>query len=556
MTAMQIHALQQGTPEWHAHRAQYHNASDAPAMMGASPYKTRSALLREKATGISPDVDAATQALFDKGHEAEALARPIAEAIVGEDLFPVTGTRGNLGASLDGLTIDDAIVWEHKLLNESIRQAIGHDGATGADLPLHYQIQMQQQMLVSSADKALFTASRWDSETCAEILHVWLDADPAMQAKITAGWEQFDRDVASYTTEPVQAKPVAAPVEGFGALTLRVEGRVLASNMDKFKADAEAFIARLPKPADLQTDQDFANAEAAVKACTEAEARIKAATEAALAQMADVDAVLRTADHIAETIRQARLALDKVVKAEKENRKAEIVRQASEQLQRHIDGINASMGEYAIAYPAYVQSRLAQAIKGKKTLNSIADAAAAELAELKIECSTQADNRRPGIAMVAAIAPEHAGLFADRVQLVSTYSARELERIIAARIAEHQQAETARQEAERERIRQEEAARIEREQAQAQEQAQPVTVEAPAAAPAMIENTPPGQSISLGQINEAITPFRISGDGLAELGFHPVAQKGSAKLYRASDWQAMQAAFVRSMQAAKFGAAK
>lgn len=556
MSAMQIHNLQQNTPEWHAHRAKYHNASDAPAMLGMSPYKTRSDLLRERATGITPDIPPAVQARFDEGHRAESLARPLAEAIIGEELYPVTGSRDGLSASFDGLTMLGDVAFEHKLMNERIREAIGHEGATGENLPLDYQIQMEQQCLVSGCERVLFMATRWEGDTYIERLQVWYTPNPGIRQHILDGWALFEKDLATYKPEPVQAAPVAAPVEGFGTLTLRVEGRVLASNMDKFKADAEAFIARLPKPADLQTDQDFANAEAAVKACSEAESRIKAAKDAALAQMADVDTLLRTADHITETIRQARLALDKVVKAEKENRKVEIVRQASEQLQRHIDGINASMGEYAIAYPAYVQSRLAQAIKGKKTLNSIADAAADELAELKIECNTEADNRRPCMALVTAIAPEHAGLFADRVQLVSTYSARELERIIAARIAEHQQAEAAKLESERERIRAEEAARIEREQAQAQEQAQPVTVEAPAAAPAMIENTPPGQSISLGQINEAITPFRISGDGLAELGFHPVAQKGSAKLYRASDWQAMQAAFVRSMQAAKFGAAK
>src|SRR3546814_4641800 len=76
----------------------------------------------------------------------------------------------------------------------------------------------------------------------------------------------------------------------FRSLSLRVEGRVLASNMDDFRAGADAFLARLPKANDLRTDQDFANADAAAKACADAEDRIKAAGEAALAQMADVDA--------------------------------------------------------------------------------------------------------------------------------------------------------------------------------------------------------------------------------------------------------------------------
>ena len=78
--------LVQGTPEWHAHRAQHLNASDAPAMMGCSPYKTRAQLIREVTTGITPEVDAATQRRFDDGHRFEELARPLAEAIIGEEL--------------------------------------------------------------------------------------------------------------------------------------------------------------------------------------------------------------------------------------------------------------------------------------------------------------------------------------------------------------------------------------------------------------------------------------------------------------------------------------
>src|SRR3546814_2462146 len=59
----------------------------------------------------------------------------------------------------------------------------------------------------------------------------------------------------------------------FRSLSLRVEGRVLASNMDDFRAGADAFLARLPKANDLRTDQDFANADAAAKACADAEDR-------------------------------------------------------------------------------------------------------------------------------------------------------------------------------------------------------------------------------------------------------------------------------------------
>ena len=53
---MITHNLVQGSSAWHAHRATHDNASDAPAMMGCSSYKTRDQLIAELATGITPEV--------------------------------------------------------------------------------------------------------------------------------------------------------------------------------------------------------------------------------------------------------------------------------------------------------------------------------------------------------------------------------------------------------------------------------------------------------------------------------------------------------------------
>ena len=92
---MQIVNLVQGSPEWHAHRAQHFNASDAPAMMGASSYRTRSELIKELATGITPEIDAVTQRRFDDGHQFEALARPLAEEIIGDTDDVRSAIRGH-----------------------------------------------------------------------------------------------------------------------------------------------------------------------------------------------------------------------------------------------------------------------------------------------------------------------------------------------------------------------------------------------------------------------------------------------------------------------------
>jgi hypothetical protein len=118
---MITHDLTPNTPEWLAYRATMFNASDAPAMMGCSPYKTRAQLLREMHTGLAGEVDAGTQRRFDDGHRFEDLARPLAEQIIGESLYVVVGSEGRHSASFDGLTLAEDTDWEHKSLNDALR---------------------------------------------------------------------------------------------------------------------------------------------------------------------------------------------------------------------------------------------------------------------------------------------------------------------------------------------------------------------------------------------------------------------------------------------------
>ena len=65
----------QGSTEWLEIRSRHFTASEAPAMLGLSKYKTRQTMLREKATGLTEEVDANKQRLFDAGHDAEDAAR-------------------------------------------------------------------------------------------------------------------------------------------------------------------------------------------------------------------------------------------------------------------------------------------------------------------------------------------------------------------------------------------------------------------------------------------------------------------------------------------------
>lgn len=92
----QVIDLEQGSAEWKAHRVRHFNASDAPAMMGCSPNTSRTELVKQLASGIERDFsDYVQERVLNKGHVFEAYARPLAESIIGETLFPVVGVNGD-----------------------------------------------------------------------------------------------------------------------------------------------------------------------------------------------------------------------------------------------------------------------------------------------------------------------------------------------------------------------------------------------------------------------------------------------------------------------------
>lgn len=567
---MKIVQLIQNTPEWHAHRASHWNASDAPAMLGVSPYKTRAALLRELATGIGADVDAATQQRFDDGHRFEALARPLAEKIVNEDLYPCVGVEGRLSASFDGLTLLGDVAFEHKTLGAELRalllRAEAGEAITGADLPEHYRIQIEQQCLVSGASRVLFMATRWEGDTLVEQFWCWYTPDTELRHRIVAGWEQFERDLAAYQPEPAESpKPIGRTPETLPSLRIEARGMVTASNLNEFREHAMLVLSGINRT--LKTDEEFADAEQAVKWCSVVEDRLEAAKANVLGQMADVDAVCRTIDDVAAETRRIRLELDRLVKAEKESRKAELVRAGVDAVVDHYTTINRSLGEYAIAKPASLNAAIAASIKGLKTLASMRNAIDGAVAAAKIAASQQADRVRACIAEIPT--DDSAILFPDRIALCHAKQPEDMAMLVAHRIGEHkrreEERERARQQREveeaerlREQIRKEEEAKaraeFERGQAILREEEENVRREdeerkATPAAPVRIQPkpAPPESRIKLGDINAAIAPLSITADGLAQLGFPHVGTDRAAKLYAESSFEAILSALAKTI---------
>lgn len=443
---MITHELTQGSAEWLAYRAQHFNASDAPAMMGCSAYKTRSQLLHEVHTGLAPEVDVGTQRRFDDGHRFEALARPIAEKIVGEELYPVTGSYDRLSASFDGLTMAEDVGFEHKTLNDALRACMKHED-NSCTLPLQYRVQMEQQLMVSGAGRILFMASQWNGDALMEVRHCWYASDKELRAQILAGWHQFEKDLAEYSPPVADATPVGHTPETLPALRIEVTGMVTASNLEAYKSHALAVFSGINR--ELKTDQQFADAEKVVKWCGDVETRLAAAKQHALSQTESIDALFRAIDDISTEARRVRLELDKLVKARKEAVRGEIVAGGIAALRDHVAALNARLGK---PYMPAVNADFAGAIKGKRTIDSLNDAVDTLLANTKIEASATADRIQANLTTLRELAAAHAFLFADTSSIVHKAND-DLTALVKNRIADHEKAEAARIEAETARIR-------------------------------------------------------------------------------------------------------
>lgn len=579
---MKTVTLKQGSAAWHAHRRAHRNASDAPAMMGCGQ-KTRNELLHEAFIGMGREVsDYVQEKIFDPGHEFEALARPLAQEFLGKELYPVVGVREvegiNLSASYDGVDMMETIGFEHKRLNAFLREVMV-EGCTGADLPLMYQIQMEHQCIVGEITEVLFMSSDWKGEELIEERHCTYTSNPKLAADIMAGWKQYEADLATYVPPEVTVKPTGCTPDNLPALRIELTGQVTTSNLAEYKEHALAVFEGINKV--LKTDQDFADAEKTVKWCAGIEDRLAAAKQHALSQTKSIDHLFNTIDEISAEARRVRLDLDKLVKAQKEAIRNEIVLTVGAKLRAHITELNAGIGKPLMPD---IEADFVGAIKGKRTVDSLRDAADGELARAKIAATGIANRIKANLATLAEHADKSA-LFPD-VRALVLKQPDDLTAMITARISTHEaneaqrRAREAQAQAEREaeliaqKAREDaakataEAERQAREQQAEQREQQRQTeiaraallVQQPATADEMhqigegIRNWPEtdtGAMLRLGEINAQLAPIALTADGLKTLGFEHVSTDKAAKLYRESDFPRICDALIKMITMAK-----
>ncbi len=139
--------LEQGTPEWLEFRKSRIGASDAPIIMGASPWSTPYKLWRRK-VGIDPEVEQTPR--MTRGIFMENEARIHFCLISGIEVYPkvaISKDKPWMIASLDGISYDGKTAVEIKCPGQA-----DHDLARQGIVPTKYVPQLQHQMAVAELD--------------------------------------------------------------------------------------------------------------------------------------------------------------------------------------------------------------------------------------------------------------------------------------------------------------------------------------------------------------------------------------------------------------------
>lgn len=147
--------MKQNTKEWLKWRSQGIGASDAPIIMGRSPWKTPYKLWLEKTTGQS---DFQGNEATERGHALEDSARQCAEKQLSRLFLPHCSEHQKypwMRASLDGISMDKEIL-EIKCPYKPHNNDSDHQQAKQQKIPKKYWPQLQHQLEVYGSSKGWY----------------------------------------------------------------------------------------------------------------------------------------------------------------------------------------------------------------------------------------------------------------------------------------------------------------------------------------------------------------------------------------------------------------
>lgn len=152
-------------------------------------------------------------------------------------------------------------------------------------------------------------------------------------------------------------------------LSISLKGEILSSNFSEFCDNLKADINAINQS--LSTDEDFSEAADNVKGLKIYEKALIDAKKNALEQAADVQKLFEAIDDISETARQARLKLDRQIKAKKEEVRKSILSNA--------------LASVIATNQQHFELRIVKAMKGKKTVETQQAAASSEVEAINAE---------------------------------------------------------------------------------------------------------------------------------------------------------------------------
>lgn len=211
--------MEQNSQEWLEWRQKGIGGSDAPIILGISPWKTPYELWEEKTGAIKPDQDE-NNFITEKGHRLEPKARALYEIHAdGQDFPPALVERQDKPhhrASLDGRNADLKRTLEIKFVGAGEKWEM----ALNDDVPDYYMAQMQWQLYVTGDESVDYIAYN-EKENAIKVINVKPDVKfiAKMVKAVDKFWEKVEQNkepkLSDRDYKRVSAKEMKVAIDKF-----------------------------------------------------------------------------------------------------------------------------------------------------------------------------------------------------------------------------------------------------------------------------------------------------------------------------------------------------
>lgn len=203
--------------------------SEIGIILGRSPYRTPYSLWLEK-TGKERPTDISALPHVQRGIQGEKSCRLLLERSYLTSFTPKTWQlAGSIcRCSDDGYSLDRNWILEIKCMGRD-----AHEAASRGEVPEHYRLQCQWNLMVSGAKRCLFVSYKPETE---EMHEIWIDPDVTEQAALrTVAESWWEKYVVGDTAPALTPKDVIeCPVDEF-----QKTAEAYALVKRRFKEDAE-----------------------------------------------------------------------------------------------------------------------------------------------------------------------------------------------------------------------------------------------------------------------------------------------------------------------------